>query len=57
MNEIDAQRVMNAEAKSLRAPRDLDTITDVVLRYRPPEKAKATKKREKRRAKRVAKKG
>lgn len=25
-------------------PKDLDTITDVVLRYRPPEKAKATKK-------------
>ena len=44
-------------AHGLRAPRDLDTITDVVLRYRPPEKAKATKRREKRRAKRVAKKG
>lgn len=38
-------------------PKDLDTITDVVLRYRPPEKAKAAKKREKRKAKRDAKKG
>lgn len=37
-------------------PKDLNTIADVVLRYRPPEKAKATKKREKRRAKRAAKK-
>lgn len=39
-----------------KAPKELDTITDVVLRYRPPEKVKATKKRAKRRAKRVAKK-
>ena len=38
-------------------PKELDTITDVVLRYRPPEKAKATKKREKRKAQRDAKKG
>lgn len=38
-------------------PKELDTIADVVLRYRPPEKVKATKKRAKRRAKRVAKKG
>lgn len=37
-------------------PKDLDTIADVVLRYRPPEKAKATKRREKRRHKPVAKK-
>ena len=37
-------------------PNELNTITDVVLAYRPPEKAKATKKREKRRRKRVAKK-
>ena len=36
----------------MNAPKDLDTITDVVLRYRPPEKAKAAKKREKRKAKR-----
>ena len=38
-------------------PKELDTIADVVLRYKPPEKAKATKKREKRRRQRVAKKG
>ena len=38
-------------------PSELDTIADVVLRYKPPEKAKAAKKREKRRRKRVAKKG
>jgi len=41
----------------MKAPTELDTIADVVLRYRPPEKAKATKRREKRRAKRAAKKG
>ena len=40
-----------------KVPNELDTIADVVLRYRPPEKAKATKKREKRRRRRVAKKG
>ncbi len=40
----------------MKAPKDLNTIADVVLRYRPPEKAKATKQREKRRAKRAAKK-
>jgi hypothetical protein len=39
------------------APKDLDTIADVVLAYKPPEKAKASKKREKRKAKRDAKKG
>ena len=38
-------------------PKDLDAITDVVLRYKPPEKVKATKAREKRRRKRDAKKG
>ena len=38
-------------------PKELDLISDVVLRYRPPEKEKATKRRQKRRAKRVAKKG
>jgi hypothetical protein len=37
-------------------PKDLDTIADVVLRFRPPAKAKATKTREKRRRQRVAKK-
>lgn len=37
-------------------PKYLDTISDVVLRYRPPEKQKATKRREKRRRKRVEKK-
>jgi hypothetical protein len=36
-------------------PKELDTIADVVLRYRPPEKAKATKRREKRRRQRDAK--
>jgi hypothetical protein len=38
------------------APKDLDLISDVVLSYRPPQKAKATKRREKKRAKRAAKK-
>jgi hypothetical protein len=38
-------------------PRELDAITDVVLAYRPPEKQKATKRREKRRRQRAAKKG
>jgi hypothetical protein len=38
------------------SPKELDTIADVVLRYKPPAKAKATKRREKRKAKRVAKK-
>ena len=37
-------------------PKELDAITDVVLRYRPPEKEKAAKKRAKRKAKRDAKK-
>jgi hypothetical protein len=40
-----------------KAPKDLDLISDVVLRYRPPEKVKATKKRAKKRAKRAANKG
>jgi hypothetical protein len=39
------------------SPKELDAITDVVLRYRPPEKQKATKRREKRRRQRAAKKG
>ena len=30
----------------MKTPRELDRITDVVLSYRPPEKAKATKRRE-----------
>lgn len=38
-------------------PKELDAIADVVLRYRPPEKQKATKRREKRRRQRAAKKG
>jgi hypothetical protein len=38
-------------------PKELDAITDVVLRYRPPKKVKATKRREKRRRQRAAKKG
>ena len=37
-------------------PKDLDLITDVVLSYKPPAKAKASKRRKKKRAKRVAKK-
>lgn len=37
-------------------PKELDQITDAVLAYRPPEKAKATKRREKRRRQRDAKK-
>ena len=37
-------------------PSDLNLIAKTVLSYRPPEKEKATKKREKRRAKRAAKK-
>jgi hypothetical protein len=41
----------------MKVPNELNTIADVVLRYKPPEKAKATKQREKRRAKRAAKKG
>lgn len=39
-----------------KVPSELDTITDVVLRYRPPEKAKATKQRVKRKRQRDAKK-
>ena len=38
-------------------PRELDLISDVVLSYKPPAKAKASKRREKKRAKRDAKKG
>jgi len=40
----------------MKVPKELDTIADVVLRYRPPEKEKATKAREKRRRKRAQKK-
>jgi len=39
----------------MNVPKELNAITDVVLAYRPPEKTKATKKRDKRR-KRDAKK-
>lgn len=38
-------------------PKELHAITDVVLRYKPPEKVIATNKRAKRKAKRDAKKG
>jgi hypothetical protein len=38
-------------------PAELNLISDVVLNYKPKEKAKASKRREKKRAKRVAKKG
>ena len=41
----------------MKAPKELDAIANVVLAYRPPEKEKATKQREKRRRKRAAKKG
>ena len=54
MKPVEAKHVL--EAIPYRASKELDTIADVVLRYRPPEKAKATKKREKRRRQRVAKK-
>lgn len=40
-----------------RALKELDRITDAVLAYRPPKKEKATKRREKRRRQRDAKKG
>ena len=40
----------------MKPPKDLDTIADVVLAYKPPEKAKATKRREKRKRQRDAKK-
>lgn len=36
-------------------PSDLDLIAKTVLAYRPPEKAKATAKREKKRRKRAQK--
>lgn len=41
----------------MKVPKELDAIADVVLRYRPPAKEKATKRRTKRRSKGVAKKG
>ncbi len=41
----------------MKTPQELDTIADVVLRYRPPKKVKATKRRENRRRKRAEKKG
>ena len=37
-------------------PSELDAIADVVLRYKPPKKVKATKRRENRRRQRAAKK-
>ena len=37
-------------------PPELDRMAEVVLAYRPPEKVKATKRRAKRKAQRVAKK-
>ena len=40
----------------MKAPSELDAIADVVLAYKPPEKAKATKRREKRKRQRDAKK-
>jgi hypothetical protein len=38
-------------------PKELDVIAKTVLAYCPPDKAKATAKRAKRKAKRDAKKG
>ena len=38
-------------------PKELDLISDIVLRYQPPAKVKAAKQRVKRKAKRDAKKG
>ena len=38
-------------------PSDLDTIAKTVLAYHPPQKEKATKRREKKRLKRAAKSG
>ena len=40
----------------MKTPPDLDLISDAVLSYRPKEKAKATKQRAKKRAKRATKK-
>jgi len=40
-----------------KVPRELDRIADVVLAYRPKAKVKASKQRQKRKAKRDAKKG
>lgn len=40
----------------MKPPKELDAIADVVLRYKPPEKVKATNRRAKRKAKRDAKK-
>jgi hypothetical protein len=37
-------------------PKELHAITDAVLAYKPPEKVTATKARQKRKAKRDAKK-
>ena len=44
-------------ALKMKVPKELGAITDVVLAYRPPEKQKAATKRQKRKAKRDAKKG
>lgn len=41
----------------MKAPKDLDLIADIVLAYKPPEKAKASKARAKRRRKRAQRKG
>ena len=50
---------MNHEDEELKPsiPTELDAISDVVLRYKPPKKVKATKRRENRRRKRAEKKG
>jgi len=57
MSNYWAKKEARMRRASESTPKELDTIADVVLRYRPPEKVKATKKRAKRKAQRDAKKG
>jgi hypothetical protein len=54
-NRVHRQTAFGGQVKQV--PKELDAIADVVLRYKPPAQAKATKAREKRRRKRDAKKG
>jgi hypothetical protein len=53
---IGKVKIFRAGGYDPNIPKELGTIADAVLRYRPPEKEKATKKRDKRRRQRVAKK-
>ena len=54
-----AREIVVNQEKTLMSttPKELDLISDVVLNYKPKEKAKASKRREKKRAKRDTKKG